>query len=155
MAIPQIAARAPRGCYQQRTTLNNYGHANQPLTDQLGANFREWVSVADYRYKRWFLRGELMLVHEGLDSANTNFGHDIFKSYDTRTYEYGNHIGQGLATNLVNVQASVAYLLNPVNNLRIELSVGHRGETNRLWKKQETFFSVGLRSSFRQLLHDY
>ncbi|WP_147314062.1 hypothetical protein [Deminuibacter soli] len=141
--------------FSERSTLNNYGHDNLPLAHPMGANFVEWVNIADYRIKRWFFRGEVMYAREGLDSAGYNFGHDIFKSYDTRAYEYGNYLLQGLGTNVVFVQGKAAFLLNPANNLRLELTVGRRSETNSQWKKQETFFSFGLRSSFRQLVHDF
>lgn len=141
--------------YSQRTTLNNYGHSNQSLAHPMGGNFVEWVNIADYRYRRWFLRGELMLASYGLDTANTNYGKDIFKSYDTRTLEYDNHIGQGLKTNLLYVQGTVAFLVNPKYNLRLELSVTGRQEKNDLSRFRELIFQVGLRSTFRQLYYDF
>lgn len=141
--------------FSQRTTLNNYSHYGQPLTDPLGANFVEWVNVADYRYRRWFLRGEIQLAHYGLDSAGTNYGHDINKSYETRTLDYGNHIGQGVGTNLIYVTGTVSYLLNPKNNLRLEVGVTGRKESNDLMDRKELIFNVGLRASFRQLYYDF
>ncbi len=141
--------------YSQRTSLNNYGHYNQPLAHPLGANFVEWVNIADYRYKRWFLRGELMLARYGLDTANTNYGKDIFKSYYTRTLDFDNHIGQGLATNLLYLQGTVAFLLNPKYNLRVEASVTARRESNDLGRNNEFIFQIGLRSTFRQLYYDF
>jgi len=141
--------------YSQRTSLNNYGHYNQPLAHPLGANFVEWVSIADYQYRRWFLRGELMLARYGLDTANTNFGKNIFKSYETRTLDYDNHIGQGLSTNLLYLQGTIAFLLNPKNNMRLEVSVIGRKEKNDVWKFNEYIFQIGLRSTFRQLYYDF
>ena len=141
--------------YSQRTSLNNYGHYNQPLAHPMGANFVEWVSIADYQYRRWFFRGQLMLAKYGLDTANTNFGKNIFKSYYTRTLEYDNHIGQGLSTNLLYLQGTIAFLLNPKNNMRLEVSVIGRKEKNDAWKFNEYIFQVGLRSTFRQLYYDF
>jgi len=141
--------------YSERTSLNNYGHYNQPLAHPLGANFAEWVNIADYQYRRWFLRGEIMYARYGLDTANSNFGKDIFKSYNTRTLEYDNHIGQGLSTSLLYLQGTVAFLLNPRNNLRLEVSAIERRESNDLRKSSEFIFQVGLRASFRQLYYDF
>ncbi|WP_212000344.1 hypothetical protein [Chitinophaga sp. HK235] len=141
--------------YSQRTTLNNYGHYNQPLAHPLGANFVEWVNLADYQYKRWFFKGEVMFAKYGLDSSGINYGKDIFKSYETRNVEYGNHIGQGLKTTLTYVQGTVAFLLNPKINLRLELSVTARRENNKLCDNKELIFNFGLRSSFRQLYYDF
>lgn len=152
--LTEINAARPY-TYSQRTTLNNYGHSNQPLAHPLGANFVEWINIADYRYKRWFFRGELMIAKYGLDTAATNYGKDIFKSYDTRGSEFGNGIGQGLKTNLLYAQGTVAFLLNPKYNLRLELSAIGRQEKNALVTNREFIFSIGLRSTFRQLYYDF
>jgi hypothetical protein len=96
-----------------------------------------------------------MFARYGLDTANTNFGKDIYKSYFTRTLEYDNHIGQGLTTNLLYLQGTIAFLLNPKNNMRLEVSVIGRQEKNDEWKKNELIFQVGLRSTFRQLYNDF
>jgi hypothetical protein len=141
--------------YSQRSSLNNYGHYNQPLAHPMGANFIEWVNIADYQYKRWFLRGEVMYARYGLDTTGTNFGKDIFKSYNTRTMDYGNSIGNGLTTNLLYLQGTLAFLLNPKNNLRVEASVIGRRESNDLGRKSDLIFQIGLRSSFRQLYYDF
>jgi len=140
--------------YSQRTTLNNYGHYGQSLAHPMGANFMEWVNIADYRYKRLFLRGQITVAKYGLDTAGVNYGKDINKSYTTRMMSYGNHIGQGLKTNFLYVQGTAAYLLNPKYNLRLEASVTARRESNSQWKTNEMIFQVGLRSSFRQLYYD-
>ena len=141
--------------YSQRTTLNNYGHARQSLAHPLGANFVEWVNIADYRYKRLFLRGQITYAKYGLDSAGINYGKNIFESYNTRAEDFNNHIGQGLKTTLTNVQGTVAYLLNPKYNLRIEAGITARRESNSKWTKNEFIYQIGLRSSFRQLYYDF
>ncbi|MBP1650318.1 MAG: hypothetical protein H6Q26_475 [Bacteroidetes bacterium] len=153
-ALTEVNAARPY-TYSQRTTLNNYGHYNQPLAHPLGANFVEWVNIADYRYKRFFLRGQITYAKYGLDSAGINYGSNIFESYNTRAEDFGNHIGQGLKTTLTNIQGSVAYLLNPKYNLRLEASVTARQEKNDQWKKNELIFNLGLRASFRQLYYDF
>ena len=140
--------------YSQRTTLNNYGHYNQSLAHPMGANFVEWVNIADYQYKRFFFRGQLTWARYGLDTAGLNFGKDINKSYTTRANSYDNHIGQGLKTDLLYLQGNVAYVLNPKYNLRIEGIVTLRNEKNDQWKNREAVFQIGLRSSFRQLYND-
>ncbi|MVT44053.1 hypothetical protein GO495_25895 [Chitinophaga oryziterrae] len=141
--------------YSQRTTLNNYGHYSQSLAHPMGANFVEWVNIADYRYKRWFLRGQITVAKYGLDSAGINYGKNIFESYNTRAENFGNHIGQGLKTNFLYLQGTIAFLLNPKYNLRIECSVTNRQEKNSLAKNNEAIFQIGLRSSFRQLYYDF
>ncbi|MGO4292735.1 hypothetical protein [Chitinophaga sp. RAB17] len=142
--------------YSYRTNNTNYAHFYQSLAHPLGANFREVLGIATYRLNRWYAKGELMWSQYGIDpDQKTNYGQDIFKSYDTRVNSYGNHIGQGIATNLLYAQGTVAYVLNPKNNLRLEMSLAARRENNDLADKKDLIFSIGLRSSFRNLYYDF
>ena len=141
--------------YAQRTSLLSYSHYNQPLAHIMGANFVEWVNIADYKLNRFYFRGQLQLAQYGLDSLNSNFGKDIFKSYETRTAEYGNKIGQGIKTNLLYLKGTIAFLLNPKNNLRIEVSVAGRHQKNNIFTTKELIYQIGIRSTFRQLYYDF
>lgn len=142
--------------YSFRNTQGNYAHYNQSLTHPLGSNFKEVLGIATYTYKRWHARGELVYSQYGLDpDFATNYGQDIFKSYEFRVREYDNRIGQGIKTNLLYGQAMLAYVLNARNNLRIEISAAGRQEKNILETKREFIFSFGLRSTFRQFYYDF
>lgn len=140
--------------YSQRTSVLAYSHTAQSLAHPFGGNFMEWMNIADYQYKRWFFRGQVQLAKYGLDTLNSNFGKDVLKSYETRTLEYNNKIGQGVKTNFLYLQGTIAFLLNPKNNLRLEVSVGGRQEKNSLFDNKEFFCQIGLRSTFRQLYYD-
>ena len=141
--------------YTQRSSLLNYAHYNEALAHPFGANFKEWLSIISYSIKRLNFSAELLTASYGLDAINDNFGKDLFKSYDTRESNIGNFIGQGIETrlNLVNVKTS--YLINPNYNLRIELESVFRNENNKLLNQKTNWFNVGLRSSFRNLYHDF
>lgn len=143
--------------YSYRSTMINYEHYNQSLAHPLGANFQEVLGIATYRYKRWYGRGELMYAKYGDDpDAQTNFGHDISKPYTTHPNEYGNWIGQGIKTNLLYAQGTVAYVLNPKYNLRVEASLAARRLKNDITgSKTDLIFNFGLRSSFRQFYYDF
>ena len=141
--------------YTQRSSLLNYAHYNEALAHPFGANFKEWLSIISYSIKRLNFSTELLTASYGLDAINDNFGKDLFKSYNTRESDSGNFIGQGIETrlNLVNVKTS--YLINPNYNLRIELESVFRNENNKLLNQKTNWFNVGLRSSFRNLYHDF
>ena len=141
--------------YAQRTSLLSYSHLNQPLAHTMGANFVEWMNIADYQYKRWYFRGQVQLARYGQDTTGTNFGKNILKSYETRALDYGNKIGQGIKTDLLFLQGTIAFLLNPKNNLRLEVSVAGRQEKNTLETKRELIYQICLRSTFRQLYYDF
>ncbi|WP_129715294.1 gliding motility protein RemB [Pedobacter sp. SYP-B3415] len=142
--------------YAHFNRLSNYSNYNQPLAHPFGANFREILGILNYSYKRFDFSGHGMYARYGLDAEGTNFGKDIFKNYETRSVEYGSHIGQGLKTNLYYAQAKVAYLINPKYNLRFELSGIYRREsTDQIGTNNNMIITFGLRSTFRQLYSDF
>jgi len=140
--------------YAHFDRVSNYASMNQPLANQLGANYREFIGLLNYTYKRFDFSGELMYAKKGLDPEGQNYGGDIFKSYNVRVSDYGNKIGQGLATDLYYGEAKVAYVLNPKYNLRIELGGIFRKESNAVSSTNTGLFTIGLRSTFRQLYTD-
>jgi len=141
--------------YSQRTSLLNYGHYNEPLAHPFGANFREFLSIWDYTLNRWqfYLQGNF--AQYGLDEDLENQGKDIFKSYTTREKHYGNYTTQGLQTDFVYLDSRISYLLNPKNNLRIELGAVFRNERNTRMDDKTTWLTLGLRSSFRNIYQDF
>ncbi len=143
--------------YSFRNSFANYAHYNQSLAHPLGANFQEVLGIASYTYKRWYLRGQLTYANYGLDPDEaTNYGKDIvLKDYTTRAQEYGNKIGQGIKTDLIYLTGSLAYVLNPKYNLRLEASVTGRRQKNELGTTGETMFQFGLRTTFRQFYYDF
>lgn len=143
--------------YSFRNSFANYAHYNQSLAHPLGANFQEVLGIASYTYKRWYLRGQITYAGYGLDpDAATNYGKEIIlKDYSTRVQEYGNKIGQGIKTNLLYATGSLAYVINPKYNLRLETSITGRQEKNDLGKTNELIFQFGLRTTFRQFYYDF
>lgn len=142
--------------YSFRNTMGNYAHYNQSLAHPMGANFREFLGIASYRYKRWYLRGQLNYARYGLDSdVSSNFGGDIFKSYDLRNKDYDNRIAQGLKTNLLYAHGSLAFVLNRKTNMRVEATATSRSEKNSQFHNKEYIFSLGVKTSFRQFYYDF
>lgn len=141
--------------YASLEHFTNYGHYNQPLAHPYGANFREFLGIVNYRYKRFSLRLQLTGAMYGLDVDGLNYGKDIYKSYATRVSETGIFTGNGLKTHLHYTDARISYLLNPKNNLRIELGYIRRTEENEQMYNKQQVLNIGLRSSFRNLYSDF
>lgn len=141
--------------YSASDHFKNYGHYGQSLAHPLGANFKEYLGIVSYSYKRFDLRFQLSHATYGLDINGLNYGKDIYKNYTTRIDDYGVYIGHGLKTNLLYADANLAYILNPKNNLRIEVGCTMRNESNSQWTDKQRFFNIGLRSSFRNLYKDF
>ncbi len=141
--------------YSHFDRISNYSNYNQPLAHPYGANFREFVGMLNYSYKRFDFVGQAIYSRYGLDPAGKDYGKDIFQSYDNRVSDYGNHIGQGIGTNLYYAKGQVSYLLNPKYNLRIEVAGTYRSERNELGNNNTGLFTIGFRSTFRNIYHDF
>jgi len=141
--------------YSQRTSLINYGHYNQPLAHPFGANFKEFVSIWNYNFNKWQIRAQGNFATYGLDKDGLNYGKDIFKSYNTRVSDFNNSISQGLKTNFTYLDGRVSFLMNPKINLRIEAGAVLRRETNSAYTDNTKWFTLGLRSSFRNIYQDF
>ena len=77
---------------------------------QLGANFQEWIAIARYRpHPRWQLSGRMIYYHKGLDTANANFGGNIFRNYNTRLSEDGFRVGSGDRFRCLNTLFVISY----------------------------------------------
>jgi hypothetical protein len=140
--------------YSEHSYIENYSDNGEPLAHPWGANFRELVGLLNYSYKRFDFSGEADLGRYGYDLNGLNYGKDIFELYTQAAKFIGNYTGQGITTNLVYLEGKVAYVLNPKYNLRIELGAIYRTEDNSLYKDKTTLFTIGLRSSFRNLYSD-
>ncbi len=141
--------------YSHFQRLTSYSGMNQPLAHPMGANFREFVGLLNYSYKRFDFQGQLVKAMYGLDPAGQNYGSNIFLSYNTRANNYDNFIGQGLKTNLNFVEVKASYLLNPKYNLRLELGGVYRNEKSVEFTQNTKLVTFGLRSTFRNLYQDF
>lgn len=142
--------------YSHGNVQQNYAHYNQPLAHPLGANFAEEVSFLNYRYKKFALEAEFMIVNYGKNTDATNFGGDIFKSYLSRPKEYGNYIGQGVETNLFYTRFKVAYYLIPSADLLAEAGVAVRQEKNSASSLiNSNFFFIGIKTGIMNWYNDF
>ena len=142
--------------YAGESDFVNNTHFSQPLADPMGANFKEGILVADYRYKNWWFRVEGIVAKYGADSSSTvNYGHDIFKPLSTQTIVGNGKIGQGVASNYFFADVKVAYIFNPKTNLRLETGFTYRKDSNHLKTYNDQVFYIGIRSSFRNLFYDF
>lgn len=142
--------------YSERRAVINYAHYNEPLAHPFGANFRELIGKLNYSYKRFDFSGQLMYAKYGLDLPGENNGKDIFQPYPDQSIENnGNFTTQGIRTDLYFAEGKVAYVLNPLYNLRVELGGIYRRESNHLSTNKTALFTIGLRSSFRNLYQDF
>lgn len=139
--------------YSHYDTDANYTSYNQPLAHPLGAGFGEVIGMASYQpVKNLFLKATAMYYKQGLDSAGSNYGSNIFLNYNTHTPvnpldpEHGYELTNGVKVTTLSLSFNASYELK--ENLFIDL-----GATNRVMKYDagnhaditSTYFYGGLR----------
>ncbi len=142
--------------YATNSLNTNYAHNNQPMAHALGANFREGLFKADYLYKKFSVRFETFYAQYGADSnATLNYGQNIFKPVSDASVIGNGTLLQGLKTNILFADLRLAYILNPVTNMRIEAGFTFRNEKSKLFYYKDRIFYIGIRMSFRKISYDY
>lgn len=141
--------------YSADEGIKSYGHLNQPLAHPYGANFREFLFIGNYNIRRFSFRAQAGYSLYGQDTLSSDYGKNIFLSYKDRGADYGNYIGQGIRTHLYYGNMNVFYLLNPSNNLGLELGYTFRRESSMLGINNASIITFGIRSSFRNLYYDF
>ncbi len=115
--------------YSHNSVILNYGHNNQPLAHNLGANFSEFVAIARYRRDRWYGDAKFIVAKRGLELNEDNtpfYGGNIYGTEDDRLSDDGNELGQGNATDFFHAELEAGYLINPTTNLKAYASVIYR-----------------------------
>lgn len=139
--------------YADKDIMSAYTHYSQPLGDPLGANFRELIGIVNYSTGRFDFQGQINYAKYGLDASGQNNGKDVTKSLVPTLNS--NSVGQGISTNLYYAEGLVSFMVNPKYNMRLELGGIYRHESNSIATKNAAIISFGLRSSFRNLYHDF
>ena len=144
--------------YTALNPLISYSHYGQPLGDPLGTNFREFIFIGNYSYKRFEIRSQLNFALTGLDDPNSpgqSSGGDLFKPYTSRTGNEGFFIGSGVRSNFFFADLRASYMLNYKNNLRLEFGYTNRTLNNQLAHQTSNYFNFGIRASFRNFYYDF
>jgi len=140
--------------YASKQPITSYTEFNEPLGDPLGANFNEYIGILNYSIGRFDFMGQLNYARYGLDPANADFGRDLNKAYNPATAASG-PVGQGIPTKLYFAEGTISYVINPKTNLRLEAGGLFRDETNSLGTKRTVLLTFGVRTTFRDLYHDF
>jgi len=142
--------------YSSKDSLQNYSHYDQALGDPLGANFRELITIINLRYHHFSIHLQGNYALEGLDSAGTNYGNNIFLPLTSATNNTNVTMLQGIKSTLTYMDAHISYLLNPRTNMNITLGVSRRTLTNDGYKEPTTtLFYIGFRTSLENMYVDF
>jgi hypothetical protein len=115
--------------YAHSNVSNNYSQYGQSLAHPVGANLSEWVLLARYQpLTKLFLYTRLILNNYGDDSNGSNWGNNVFLSNTTRMMDYDNKTGQGVKTNILNLNFTASYMI--ADNIFFDLNFTQRNLTS-------------------------
>jgi len=142
--------------YSHFDSVANYTHYNQPLAHPFGANFREGIVILRYQpIPRW--SGQLKFIgwKQGLDSANSNFGSNIFKLNSTRSHgDYGYEFLGGVSSQGLNASGLVSFEWK--ENLFLDGSLMYRHFKKEGFSTENTLmFTLGVRVNMFRREYDY
>jgi hypothetical protein len=154
--------------YAHHNPQQNYAHYNQPLAHPLGANFSEFLVMANYQYKRWQLDGKLIFAKYGakVTGDETSYGNDLYEStgafeepsgkvYEGRPSDFGIDMYQGNLTTVNLKNFNIAYIVNPKTNLKINLGVTLRDFKNEDGELKTQFINFGIKSDLFNHYYDF
>ncbi len=146
--------------FSHKEPLQNYGHYNQPIGHQWGANFWESVSILRYRYDRYFVDAKIIYGKKGYDTDTTNWGGDIYQNYNDREQDYGNKVAQGNVGTLLYTNVKAGYIVNPSINLKLFVDFTFRDfkileETAFLKNSSGGVISFGIRTDLFNTYYDF
>lgn len=143
--------------YSHKHPVLNYSHYSQPLAHPFGASFIENITILSYRKESWGI--DLKLIHAKRGGQilgdTTNYGNDIFISYEDSRNDFDNEIAQGNTNYLRFIDVRVSYLINPKTNLKLEVGLSDRlvEDLNSSSKNQYLFFSI--KTDLRNIYYDF
>ena len=132
--------------YSHYDTINNFTHYNQPMVHPLGANFQEWIGIVRYQpFPKWYLYARAIYYYKGLDSANANFGGDIFRSYNSRLTESGYKVGSGNKLTVINTLINISYEFRQNLFFEAGMMLRRAKEAGTGWEENHSMFNLGIR----------
>lgn len=143
--------------YSHFDSVASYSHYNQPLAHPLGANFIEAIGIIRYQpAPKWNVQAKLIVFRQGLDTANSDYGSNIFILNGNRASDYGYTTGNGVKSTVANASLWVGYEV--LQNLFIDASVMYRKQSVPAAVQlagKSTLFTIGLRLNMFRREYDY
>jgi len=144
--------------YTHGIVAQNYAHGGLALAHPMGANFKEFLGMVNYRKKNFMISAKGILAYIGKDTLGTisNMGQNIFLSYVTRPYEYNHKTTQGDKHTLLQSEIKFTWWVIPNMNARLELGYIQRSESSMAgYKLENPFLFIGFKTSFWNIYKDY
>jgi hypothetical protein len=148
--------------YSHNSITLNYGHNNQSQAHLWGANFREFIGILRYKYKRYYGLGKLIYGERGFDFKDgIAYGGNIFTSEDDRPADNSNNLLQGNKATSFYGELELGYIINPATNFKVYATAIYRDfsvneDVSDVVKTQNTvWLNFGVRTDLFNWYYDY
>ncbi|MEZ4938361.1 MAG: hypothetical protein R2799_12300 [Crocinitomicaceae bacterium] len=141
--------------YAHINSMQAHANQNLPLAHIKGANFHELLMRVNKSWGRLNLYTFFMYNQYGSDQDTASYGGNVLRSYEDRSFEYGNKTGQGLKNNLFLARISLNYLLFPESALTMEFGYEFRFNQNIKQTDVSNYFFISLKSNLWNRNRDY
>ena len=150
--------------YSNNEIQLNYGHTNQSLAHQWGANFKELIGIARYERDRWYGTAKLVVGARGVEIGDINevyYGGSIYGNDENRPSDNGIAFFQGNKVTSVYGDLELGYLINPATNLKVYVNPIYRSQTADVQEAplgidtKTLWFNVGFRTDLFNWYYDY
>ena len=132
--------------YSHNTGVANYSHYNQTLAHPLGGNFREYLFQIRYQpTPKWSFVGRVISMQKGEDRDTLNFGSNILLPNNGRVSDFGNEIGQGVATKINIVGLDISYQFRQGLFLDLFYQSRNNDSDDNSRDLSNNYFGVGVR----------
>ena len=151
--------------YSHQNEIQSYTNYNQSITHPLGSNFIEYLSIVQYRHKRFYGSLQFIFAQKGLNPVDQetgdiiNLGSDLLISSQSRFQEFNNTFLQGDLASTTFIDAKIGYIINPNYNLVFELGLTSRNYTveNNPAERFENnrIIQIGLKTDLFRYYYDF
>ncbi len=125
------------------------------MAHPLGANFYELVGIFNYQYKRFLTECKLNLIKIGVDRYGSHYGSNVFLPYYDATTITSSEVGQGIDANIIHLNLSINYIINPANKLRAFVSLHKRNYQQDIENKNTNIIMFGIRTNLCNQYFDF
>jgi len=156
--------------YAHHNPQQNYAHYNQSLAHPLGANFSEFLLLANYKWKRFEIDAKIMLAKLGGDIQGDSISYGSNLYFSTGNYaqdvdlvgistgrpsDFGIEMYQGNLTRIDYKSLNISYIINPFTNLKINLGITLRNSHNDDQDVKTQIINFGLVSDLFNHYYDF
>jgi len=133
--------------YSHQNPANAYGNSLQALAHPFGANVQELILNLHYHHRDYIFSLKSIYTEYGVDGFNDNYGQNIYQSYNSRSQEFNNKVGQGIKTKRLFGELKLLRIINSRSFLCVEAGIKYFKQSPESTDLSGIIPFIGIRSA--------